>query len=99
MITKPQVHRHLEPVSNNLGIVETSGVLEIEVIVGGRIVVEGIADQKDLFDGRMERVDEMACRDEPRSGEENALIVFHAVVAAFDIEVVNDLVSCEKSTV
>ena len=53
MVAKTQVHRHFETVGNDLGIVETGRILEIKVIVRRRIIVEIIADQKHLLDGRV----------------------------------------------
>src|SRR4030081_2134437 len=97
MVAEAKMHRHLKPVSNDLGVVETSGVLKIEVVVRGGIVVEVIADQKHLFDGRLERIDKIACRDQPRSSEQNALIVLHAVLTAFDVEVVDNVRIGDKS--
>ena len=34
MVAKAQVYRHFKPIGNDLGIVETSRVLEIQVVVG-----------------------------------------------------------------
>ena len=39
----------------------------------------------------MKRIDEIARRDQTRSREQNALVVLRAVLAAFDVEVVNDV--------
>src|SRR3981081_4108133 len=99
MVAEAKMHRHLKPVSNDLGFVETSSVFKIEVVVGGGIVVEVIADQKHLFDGRLERIDKIPCRDEPRSSYQNALVVLHSVLAAFDVEVVDDVRVGDKSEV
>jgi hypothetical protein len=53
------MHRHLEPVGNGLGVVEPGLVLEVEVVVGGRIVMEVVSDEGDLFDGWVEAVDQV----------------------------------------
>ncbi len=99
MVTKAQVYRHLKPVGDDLGVIEASRVLEVEVIVGRRIIVEVIADQKHLLDGRMKRVDQVARRDEPRSREQNALVVLHTILAAFDVKVVDNMRISDKCEV
>src|SRR6266852_7918271 len=91
MVTKAQMYGHLKTVGNDLGIVKASRVLEIEIVVGGGIVMEVIADQEHLFNGGGERVGEIACRDETRSGEQNTLVILHSVLAAFDIKLVDDV--------
>src|SRR5258708_39648562 len=91
MVAEAQVHRHLEAVSNDLGVVETSRILEVKVVVGRRVVMEIVANEEHLLDGGMERIDKIACRDQPWSSEQNALIVLHPILAAFDIEVVDDM--------
>ena len=64
MVAETQMHRHLEAVGDDLGVIEARRVLEVKVVVGGGIVMEVVADQKNLFDCRMERVDKIARRDE-----------------------------------
>ena len=99
VVAEAQVHRHLEAVGDDLRVVETRRVLEVEVVVGGGIIVEVVADEEDLFDGRMERVDKIAGRDQARRREQNALVVLHAVLAAFDVEVVDDVGIGDKGEV
>jgi hypothetical protein len=82
VIAEAEMDGHLESVGDGLGVIQASGVLEVEVVVGGWVVVEVIADEKDLLDGGMERVDEIACRGEAGRGDQNALVVLHAVLAA-----------------
>jgi hypothetical protein len=91
VVAEAEVDRHLEAIGDGLGVVEPGRVLEVEVVVGRRIVVEVVADEEDLFDGGVERVDEVARGGEARRSDEDALVVFDAVLAAFDVEVVDDV--------
>ena len=50
VIAESDMHRHLESVGDGLGVVDACLVLEVEIVVGRRIVVEVVADQKDLLD-------------------------------------------------
>jgi len=85
------MHWHTKTVGDGLGVVESCGVFEVEVVVGGRIVVEVVADEKDLLDGWVEGVDEIARRGQARSSYEDAFVVLDTVLAAFDIEVVDNV--------
>ena len=58
MIAEAQVDWHFEAVSDGLCIVEAGRVLKVKVVVGGGIVVEVVPDEKDLFNGGVERIDE-----------------------------------------
>ena len=91
VVAEAEVDRHFEAVGDGFGVVEASGVFEVEVVVGGRVVVEVVADEEDLFDGGVERVDEVAGGGVARSGEEDAFVVLDAILAAFDVEVVDDV--------
>jgi hypothetical protein len=91
VVSEAEVDGHLEAVADGLCVVESGGVLEVEVVVGGGVVVEVVADEEDLLDGGAERVDEVAGGGEARRGDEDAFVVFDAVLAAFDVEVVDDV--------
>ena len=51
VIAEADVDRHAEGIGNGLGVVESGLVVEVEVVIGRRIVVEIIAEQEDLLDG------------------------------------------------
>src|SRR5882757_9700055 len=72
MVAKAQMHRHLEAIGDDLGVVETRRVLEVKVIVDRRVVMEVVANEEHLLNGRMKRIDKIARRDETRSGEQDA---------------------------
>lgn len=91
MVAEAEVYGHVEAVGDGFGVVETGGVFEVEVVVGGGVVVEVVADEEDLLDGGVERVDEVARGGVAGRGEENAFVVLDAVFAAFDVEVVDDV--------
>jgi hypothetical protein len=85
------MHGHLEAVRDRFGVIEAGRIFEVEVVVGRRVVVEVIANEEDLLDGGMQRVDEVASGGVTRGGDEDALVVFDAVLGAFDVEVVDDV--------
>src|ERR1700752_3347029 len=91
VISKAQVYRHLELVADSLSVVESRGVLEVEVVVSGRIVVEVVTDQEDLFDCWMQAVAEVARRSKARGCHQNTFVIFDAVLAPLHIEVVDDM--------
>ena len=99
MIAEAKVDGHFEPVRDGFGVIEASGIAEVEVIVGRRVVMEVVPDEEDLFDRRIERVDQISRRGKPWRRKENALIVFDAVLAALDVIVVDDVGICDKSEV
>jgi len=45
-------------------MIQACRVLEVKVVVGGGIVMEELAYDKHLLDGRLERVDELTCGDQ-----------------------------------
>jgi hypothetical protein len=49
VIAEAEMHRHLKCVGDGLDVVEPCGVLEVEVVVGGGIVVEVVPDEEDLL--------------------------------------------------
>jgi hypothetical protein len=54
VVAETQVDRHVKAVRDGLGVVEPRSVLEVKVVIGGRVVVKVVADEKDLFDRRVE---------------------------------------------
>ena len=50
-----------------------------------------VADEEDLLNLGVEAVDQVSCCRKPRCGDQDAFIVFDAVLAAFYIEVVDDV--------
>jgi tetrahydromethanopterin S-methyltransferase subunit A len=54
VVAETEVDGHLEAVGDRFRAVEARGVREVEVVVGGGIVVEVVADEEDLFDGGVE---------------------------------------------
>ena len=54
VVAEAEVDGHLESVGDGLGVVEAGGVGEVEVVVGGGIVVEVVPDEEDLLDGGVE---------------------------------------------
>ena len=61
--------------------------------------MEVVADEEDLLNFWLERVDDFSCGDKARRGEQNALVIFDAIFTAFDVELVDDVRVCEKGDV
>src|ERR1035437_1476728 len=91
VVPKANMNWHMKAVGNGLGIVYPRGVLEVEIVISGRIVVKIIANDEDLLNGGVKRVDEVARGGEARCGDEDALVILVAILAALDIKVVDDM--------
>ena len=53
MVSKAKMDRHLETVCDDLRVVETCRILEVEVVIRRRVIMKVIADQENLLDSRM----------------------------------------------
>jgi hypothetical protein len=73
---KSDMHRHSEFVCNLLSDVQSGPILEIEVIFSGRVIVEIVADQKDLFNRTIEAVEKIAHRGQTFARVKHAFGVF-----------------------
>jgi hypothetical protein len=99
MIAETKVNRHPEAVRDGFGVVEASRIFEIELVVGRRVVMEVVTDEEDLFDRGIERVNQISRGGKPRGSQEDALIVFNAILASLYIEVVDDVGIGDKGEV